>query len=435
MTKALFVSQSFLPDSIGGAEVYAANLAGELGRGGDSVSVVRRQASATGVPTVQHSTVDGVPVVSLVDFPPPSSPWAIEPAMTSWARRYLADERVDILHLFLFPGMLPIVQAARALDIPIVATSLDFGFFCGRFQLRTHDGTRCDGRRSPERCTACQLESFSSAHRTLYSVSRLVPAAVAATARRAGQAFSQGDPLLSLGVRTAIDEQTRAWQWMCANVDAFIAPSRFMRDQLHANGVAAERIHHLPYGVAVSPASKSPHPGTVRFAFLGRFHPSKGAAVLLDAFSRLEDRNVRLDLYGPGDDTATSADARIHFHGAVDRSQVGALHTGIDVLVVPSLWYENAPLVVLEALRCGTPVIASNVEGISEFVTDGVNGLLFEPGDSEGLLRALALVSAEPELRARLTAGAANPGTMEAHARAIRAIYHSLGRTADRRVS
>jgi len=96
---------------------------------------------------------------------------------------------------------------------------------------------------------------------------------------------------------------------------------------------------------------------------------------------------------------------RVVFTGAIDRGSVQCYYSGADALVLPSV-SEGAPLVAIEALRSGVPVVASNLRGIASFVRDQQNGLLIEPGDEDSLRRALAALEADESLLAKLRHGA-----------------------------
>src|SRR5262249_42784933 len=97
----------------------------------------------------------------------------------------------------------------------------------------------------------------------------------------------------------------------------------------------------------------------------------------------------------------------VRVHGAIPHDFVPQALASIDVLVVPSIWAENSPLVIGEAFLAGLPVVASRIGGIPEIVADGRNGLLFEPGDASDLARSLTRLLTEPGLLDRLRAGAA----------------------------
>ena len=102
-----------------------------------------------------------------------------------------------------------------------------------------------------------------------------------------------------------------------------------------------------------------------------------------------------------------------------------------DVCVVPSLYLETGPLVVLEAFAVGLPVIGSRLGGIAELVTHDVDGLLFEPGDADGLAACLQRLIEEAEFLDRLRAGIQTPRTMADVAREMAEVYQEL--TAARR--
>jgi GT2 family glycosyltransferase len=154
----------------------------------------------------------------------------------------------------------------------------------------------------------------------------------------------------------------------------------------------------------------------LRLGFLGSLMVSKGPHVLLEALGRLPPGSATVDLFGAytpyhGDDryreTLAPLMSRpgVRARGAVPHDRVPEALASIDVLVVPSIWPENSPLVIQEAFLAGVPVVASRIGGIPEAVADGVSGLLFAPGDSEALARCVSRLLNEPELLPALRRG------------------------------
>src|SRR5262249_5099758 len=94
----------------------------------------------------------------------------------------------------------------------------------------------------------------------------------------------------------------------------------------------------------------------------------------------------------------------VTFPGTIPRSELAGALGSIDYLVIPSTWYENSPLILLQALATHTPVIVSDVLGMTEFVNDGGNGFCFERGGVDSLTRVLQRVADDPELAERLSA-------------------------------
>ena len=189
-------------------------------------------------------------------------------------------------------------------------------------------------------------------------------------------------------------------------VDLFISPSRFVADEFERYGIPADRLVVSDNGIdtaGFSDCRPKRAASVVRFGFLGSWMPSKGIHVLVEAFSRLTE-NARLVVFGapPSGDPgvyarsvlAAATDRRISFPGRVEPARVAAALQSIDVLVVPSLWFENAPLTIREAFAAHTPVVASRSGGMAESVRDGVDGLLFTTAARPTWRRPCAVSSA-----------------------------------------
>jgi glycosyltransferase involved in cell wall biosynthesis len=153
----------------------------------------------------------------------------------------------------------------------------------------------------------------------------------------------------------------------------------------------------------------------IRFGFIGALAEHKGAHLLIDAFRRMppQSRPVTLSIwgdpskhgnYGQGLIRQAVNCPAIRFCGTFPNHRIGEIFDEIDLLVVPSLWYENAPLVLYSALATRTPVIATDLGGISEVIQSGVNGFLFPVGDVRALTDTLVRCVREPDLVERLRA-------------------------------
>jgi glycosyltransferase involved in cell wall biosynthesis len=136
-----------------------------------------------------------------------------------------------------------------------------------------------------------------------------------------------------------------------------------------------------------------------RLGFVGTLAPHKGVHVLLQAFRAHADPGASLDLFGnPAVNPAyvaelrreAAGDPRIRWHSAFAEGEQRQVYSALDALVLPSVWWENSPLSVIEALAAGLPVVASRTGGVPEIVEDGRTGLLVPPGDVAALGRAIA---------------------------------------------
>ena len=128
------------------------------------------------------------------------------------------------------------------------------------------------------------------------------------------------------------------------------------------------------------------------------------------------------------DSLTAAAPAAIHL-GGYARAELPELMAKVDWVVVPSVWWENAPLVILEAFQHRRPVICSDIGGMAELVRDGVHGLHFRTGDAGDLARTMRRAARTPGLWARLVAGLPEAPTIAAAADRHLALYHRLLRS------
>jgi glycosyltransferase involved in cell wall biosynthesis len=198
--------------------------------------------------------------------------------------------------------------------------------------------------------------------------------------------------------------------------DLVLAPSEATADEIRRD-YGVEDVYVVPNvtgGLAAEPAAGEEGPAGY-LLFVGRLRIRKGVEVLLAALAELRRRNraAVLRIAGDGEHRARLEDEvdelglrdAVSFLGTCDGPRVRRLLAGAAALVVPSI-YEGMPLVVLEAMASGVPVVASRVSGIPEVVVDGETGWLVPPEDPAALAGALASVLADPrEARRRGEAG------------------------------
>jgi glycosyltransferase involved in cell wall biosynthesis len=174
----------------------------------------------------------------------------------------------------------------------------------------------------------------------------------------------------------------------------------------------------------------------VRFGYLGRLHPSKGLVQLVRAVAAIpRDVAFHLEIRGPMLDAQSRAfagelqallagDPRVVFEPGVPSSDVPQRLADLDVLLVPSMWFENGPTIALESMAAGTPIIASRVGNLAEIIVDGVNGRLVEAGDVDGLARALTEAAVDPAKTIDVwRGGLVPPRTMDDVTRDYLALY------------
>lgn len=379
--RVVHVAHGWPPEGQGGTEQYAAALCAAQARAG----AWTRGWWGERVPAASRGF---------------TASWARPEIDTAFAR-LCRDLRPDVVHVHHLSGLsLGLPAVARASGARVVLTLHDFWLPCARGQLVDLDGARCPGP-EPARCARCLAPA-------LYAP---LPARVAARLP------------LRLG---PVRDRARAVADALASVDLVLSPSRHLPARL---GLAAE-VLPLPL-LAPMPAARAAPPGPVRFLFLGALLPTKGPDVALEAFARLPAGAATLTLRG----------AALPWRGRLDhvdalRSRVAAVPGAVlappvphervpavlaeaDVLLFPSTWDENHPLVLAEARAAGLRIVASDVPGASEVAPDAVH---VEPGSVEAWRRALAA-----EVRRGRARRPPHPAPdLDTHARALLDRYESI---------
>lgn len=358
------------------------------------------------------------------------NPW-IESHLT----QYLVEEKPDIFHLI--SGYLmtaAAIKAAKSQHIPIVATLTDFWFLCHRHTLYRTSGQVCFENSALD-CMRCWWEQQRRFR---------VPAQKMPTLTNGLWQVAQLWPPISAQV-AKIDERVAVLQAALAEVDVAICPSNFLLQTYLEKNFEAKHMQFLRQGLArmpLSPPQKSPS-ASLRIGYIGQIAPHKGVKVLVEAFQKLATnfgqganevtRSVQLKLYGDTtqfpdfyQNLRSKAKGQVQFLGPFDNQKISQVYEEIDVLVVPSIWFENSPNVILEAFAHQTPVIASNLGGMAELVNDQKTGLLFAPGDATDLAEKLQRILDHPALLNELQKNIAPPAMLETEMSELLHIYQSV---------
>ena len=279
--------------------------------------------------------------------------------------------RPDVVHLHnvyhqLSPSILrPVARRA----IPAVMTLHDYKLACPTYRFLDRGAL----------CEACVPRRFWNA------------ALRACNGSRAASAMAG----LELGVHTL----TRAY----APVGRFVCPSRFLESKMRAGRVFPERLRWLPNFVDVERWRPKGAPGSGA-AFAGRLSDEKGVDVAIRAIAKIPGATLEIAGDGPARPSLESLAAelgvtdRVRFRGRLATDELGEMLRGAAVAVVPSRWYENQPLAVLEAFSCGLPVVGTALGGIPELIEPGVDGARVPPDDPDALAAAIRPFLDEPAL-------------------------------------
>jgi glycosyltransferase involved in cell wall biosynthesis len=326
--------------------------------------------------------------------------------ITTHLRDFLLAQQPDVVHFqhTLFIGMEAIREVRNTLpDAAIVYTLHEFLPICHRHgqMLRATDEEPCM-EESPRRCHECFPEV-------------------------APQEFLM---------------RKRFIQSHMSLVDQFIAPSKFLGERYADWGIPEEKIRVEEYGrLPLSYAPANPRrKKRNRFGFFGQFSHYKGVNVVLQAAKRLAADGVDATIWLHGANLEiqppefqeefaelleASGDSVVMI-GRYDHDQLGALMENVDWVFVPSRWWENSPLVIQEAFMHGRPVICSDIGGMAEKVTNGVDGLHFRVGDPEDLARVVTQAAESPQLWRSLAGGISPIYPMRAHVEELVKLYDEL---------
>lgn len=347
----------------------------------------------------------------------------------------------DMIHIFHCSRLgAAIIDVAKHFNIPIAITVTDFWFLCPLSQMRLPDNSPCKGPGiNSTNCLKCYVSKTQPEEtiNKINSISQISLILINEFIKLFPFVEKWNKPKMARALvkrkKYMIDQMNK--------LDKIIAPTQIMNDLLVRNGVKKEKIVKLSFGLNNSYIKKEcevkKYNGIVKFGFIGTLYEHKGAHVLIEAFKKLEKDydNVELKIYGdlsqfPDYITylkkLSGNDDKIKYLGTFPNSQIGEIFEDIDVLVVPSIWYENTPLVIYSAFSTKTPVIATNLGGMTEVVHDKINGLVFEKGNVEELNCKMKMILQDKALLQKLSSEIGEVKSIKQNVDEIELIYKNL---------
>jgi glycosyltransferase involved in cell wall biosynthesis len=444
--KVLLVSHDFLPSHPAGVEIYTYQFGKALQKRGHEVHVFTTEKNIGRKNlSVEVRDYNGIPVHELFnnlyynsfqetyDYPAAARTFGV----------MLDDFKPDVVHfMHLLYLSVACVEEVKKRGIPVFYTLHDYWLQCAWFgQRRFLDGSICH-EIDADKCGVClsnfkykQTRTERAGGKAIAAIRGTLGVDLGPLARKVESGISvlvskiKGSENGGTGSsppykdwRALVNDRSRAVseqvrlrddalrQRILPAVDQFIAPSLFLRRKFLEWGIPSEQIEHLRTGIDLGlfesyEAKPAKH---LRVAFIGTIAPHKGVHILLEAWKSI-GREVRgeatLDIFGPPshnpayvarlEEQAEQCGARLR--GRLARTSISDALSEIDLLVVPSIWYENSPLIILEALATRTPLIVSNLGGMAELVEPGRTGFHFEMGSSAALAAVLRGCIENPE--------------------------------------
>jgi glycosyltransferase involved in cell wall biosynthesis len=357
----------------------------------------------------------------------------------------------DVVHVtHIINHTATLLEVLRDKKIPTVATLTDFFGICFNAKLDREDGNLCRGpNEKSTNCLQCYLQKadifprqqvlsnrFMKSGSITYLASRTLPCLAQAARGNRHYIIDQ-----ILGVTERVDLLRRLYD----TYRYMIAPTDFLYEAYVTNRFYPEKLKKINFGInrELVRAYQSPRKKTgagVHFGFIGQISAHKGVDLLIQAYLRIKSDNISLSIYGSPDQEAymnellrlSSGVDHIKFRGTFPREELPARLSEFDVLVIPSRWYENSPLVLLYALATRTPVIVTDVKGMSEFVKDGFNGYTFGKNSVEELTTVMQKIVDDPASVERLSQNAVYMKDVSDHADDVFELYQAaLGGQSD----
>lgn len=356
--KVLIVSHLFPPYALGGSEIVAYQQAKMLKKSGFNVRIfcgkldnsLPRHAILKWKKEFEGHRV----ILHDVDFDYDFYDFRKEKMLEGFHR--IVDEfSPDIVHFHnIYSLSAEVIKVCHDMRLPTVMTLHDYWGICFKNTLITDREQICDS--SGIKCENCKREL------------------------RAGREMN-----------IDLEERNRRILKQLNRAGLLISPSKYLVERFVTRGFPKEKMRVINNGLDLArfgdirkkPCTK------IRFGYIGQIAPHKGVENIFASVSMLsgeERRKISVSLVGEGEKAFVdyckkrlidmSLSTTITFLGKVENSKIPRLHQSIDALLVPSIWPENSPVTIMEAFASGTPVLASNLGGIPELISDGVHGFL-----------------------------------------------------------
>lgn len=393
--KICLISNLYPPNVLGGAEVSVKKVSEELVKKGHEVIVITTPFSENDVEIINGVKIYQVKPLNLYEiYHHPNQSMLLKPLwhiIDLWnpyderiIENILKTENPDVVHIHNFKGLsLSSFAPAKSLKIPLVFTAHDYSLVCMRANLLNSSGEIC---KNPS--ALCKIYNQIQKH-------------------------------------------------LAKNkLDLLISPSQFVINKLKSNGLFKDvKSKKIPLGIELKDNEKFEKDySQTNILYVGNLGEHKGVHILLKAFRKIENMNIRLDIVGKGLcseklKSMSENDNRIKFHDFLEGKELIKMYQQANLTVVPSIWYDNSPMVIYESFSCRTPVIGSKIGGIPELIEDGFNGYLFEAGNVNELQKLLENLIDSPETLKKLEQGtyeSVQRYTMDNHIKQLETEYQKL---------
>lgn len=283
------------------------------------------------------------------------------------------------VHRHLSPS---VFMAAKERSIPVIHRLSDYNIICPDSRLTRGDDSICHG-------IDCPLKGYHNA---------ILNKCVRLTKGSKGKKAS-----LSASIIGAAElYYHNKFKFYVNNVDKFIAPSNFLRNIMITAGIPEQQIVHIP--IYIDSTKYTPEYDSLPYLlYFGRLNWEKGLPILLDAMSEL--KHIKLVIAGDGPERENLEKIKIRknllnveFTGKLHGEDLSRLIKNSRAVVLPSVWFDNSPHVILETFANGKPILGANIGGIPEYIDENSDGLLYTYNNSEELAEKINFLMSQPQI-------------------------------------
>ena len=405
--RILYVVHQFFPKWYTGTERFVLNLANQMRRMGHYVEVLTYGFEDNTGFSIHDGIMckrykfQNIPVTSVrhLNVPKDTNFNIFDKKLGNILDKIITKENFDIVHVAHPMRVGYAIKVANSEGLPVVLTLTDFWIMCPRVILVTSKGELCNGCDDGLKCIT---ECF-------------------------------GD-FLKNKILKRIEDSKEVFQI----TDCVVSATNFLKKMFEINDFSSD-IKLIRFGIDYNNVRHNlkeySEKSEITFGFLSTLQPNKGADILLEAFYKANIENIRLKIYGHYFHEKdyyemlkriAKENKKIEFFGEYKYEEMPDILDEIDVIVIPSRWYENTPLTLLRALAHNVPAIVSDLGGMTEVVKDGKNGFTFEAGSAESLAEVLRKVGLNPTILNEMKNKIHHPPRIEEEAFEYEKIYSNL---------
>ncbi|MDX9913043.1 MAG: glycosyltransferase [Candidatus Moranbacteria bacterium] len=425
--KILFVIHQYWPKYQSGSENYTHYIAKAMADNGHDVFVLAVEPGSNKDYFIERNNDDAMHIIKIHKSLKAFSNF-------DWNYRDLEYEKIfkeilneinpEIVHIqHLMYASLGITKIIKEREIPIIYTLHDLWLECLKITKLDHENKVCNNW-NKEKCLDCyNTNHLAIKNKYLSKIANflnnnlkgtIIHKFILSVVRKNKYFFKTGNNGIN-----PVEERFEKMIEMTKDVDLFISPSKFLREEFIKWGIAEDKILYSRNGMNILNQDilnkdkfiEKKEDGLFNFVFTSQVREHKGIDVLLDAFKILEKNNfnkAKLFIFGGYDKGSIYGRKfkkrifslrNVKYRGSFKNSDINSILKDADYLILPSIWPENAPLVIDEAYLNNVPCIVSNIGGMAERVDNDVNGLHFKVGDANDLVEKIKYVIDNPQLR------------------------------------